>query len=77
MTIFKRQIVSIAFLCLALCSCKEDDSVSCVQCSADTTVPFEVCRESNGNASVNGEDTGTDYDMYISDLEAAGANCTR
>ncbi len=57
--------------------CKEDDSVSCVQCASDTTVPFEVCRESNGNASVNGEDTGADYDVYINDLEQAGASCGR
>ena len=56
-------------------SCKEDDSVSCIQCTSDTTVPFEVCRESNGNASVNGEDTGADYDSYLADLEEAGASC--
>lgn len=65
----------LALLFLLLFSCKEDDSVSCVQCSSDTTIPFEVCRENNGNASVNGEDTGTDYDDYIMGLEDAGANC--
>lgn len=58
-------------------SCKEDDSPSCVQCTADTTIPFEVCRENNGNASVNGEDTGTNYDMYVSGLEEAGVTCGR
>lgn len=56
-------------------SCKDDDSPSCTQCSSDNTIPFEVCREGNGNASVNGEDTGTDYDVYISGLEDAGASC--
>lgn len=66
-----------ALLCCSFYSCGEDDSVSCVQCSSDTTVPFEVCRESNGNASVNGEDTGTDYDVYLNDLEDAGASCGR
>lgn len=56
-------------------SCSDDDSRSCTQCTSDTTVPFEVCREANGNASVNGEDTGTDFDVYVAGLEDAGASC--
>ena len=56
-------------------SCKKDDTRSCTTCNSPETFEFEVCRESNGNASVNGEDTGTDYDIYISGLEDAGASC--
>ncbi|HPF09943.1 MAG TPA: hypothetical protein PKW08_00495 [Flavobacteriaceae bacterium] len=56
-------------------SCKKDDSRSCTTCSSPETAAFEICRESNGNASVNGQDTGTDYDVYISGLEDAGATC--
>ncbi len=56
-------------------SCKKEDSVTCTTCSSPQTAAFEVCRESNGNASVNGEDTGTSYDVYIAGLEEAGASC--
>ncbi len=56
-------------------SCKEDDSVSCTTCNSPQTIAFEVCEESNGNASVNGEGTGTQYDVYIEGLVEAGATC--
>jgi hypothetical protein len=59
----------------SLFSCKEDDSVTCTTCNSPQTTSFEVCRDSNGNASVNGEDTGTNYDVYIAGLEEAGATC--
>ncbi|MEL6811169.1 MAG: hypothetical protein AAFP76_07535 [Bacteroidota bacterium] len=60
---------------ITLSSCKDDDSRSCITCSSDQTPAFELCRESNGNASVNGEDTGTDYDIYFEGLQASGTNC--
>ncbi len=63
------------FVTLFSISCKDDDSRTCTSCSSPETIEFEVCRESNGNASVNGEDTETNYDLYIADLEAAGATC--
>lgn len=50
-------------------SCKGDDNVSCVSCSNAQTLDFIVCNEANGNASVNGQDTGQDYDVYISNLQ--------
>jgi hypothetical protein len=59
----------------SLFSCKKDDTKTCTNCSSDQTLTFELCRESNGNASVNGQDTGTDYDLYLADLEATGTNC--
>lgn len=62
-------------LLFVLFSCKEDDSVSCVTCNSPQTSSFQVCRESNGNASVNGEDTNTNYDVYIADLQESGASC--
>lgn len=60
---------------LTLISCKSDDGSSCTVCQSDQTMAFDVCRDSNGNASVNGENTGTDYDVYIADLVSAGASC--
>ena len=56
-------------------SCKNDDGVSCVMCNSPQTTAFEVCEQSDGTASVNGENTGTSYAVYIADLETAGANC--
>ncbi|MEZ4874511.1 MAG: hypothetical protein R2793_03430 [Flavobacteriaceae bacterium] len=58
-----------------LVSCKKDETRTCTTCTSPETLEFEVCRESNGNASVNGQDTGTDYDVYLSGLEDAGASC--
>jgi hypothetical protein len=56
-------------------SCKNDDSRSCVSCSSVQTPAFEVCEENDGTASVNGQNTGTSFDVYIDGLVAAGASC--
>ena len=66
---------------LALCcglfmtSCGDDDNVSCVSCSNDVTLDFTLCREANGDASVNGQDTDTDYDVYLANLTQEGTSC--
>jgi len=73
-TALKKPLFIIAIL-FTIISCKEDDSVSCTTCNSSQTIAFEVCQDSNGNASVNGESTGTSYDTYIADLEEAGATC--
>ncbi len=70
-----KQLFITLFIVGSLFSCKEDDSVTCTSCNSPQTTSFEVCRDSNGNASVNGEDTGTNYDIYITGLEEAGATC--
>jgi len=62
-------------LMLFLFSCKKDEGSTCVFCNSPQTVTFEVCEESDGTASVNGEGTGTAYDVYINGLEAAGTTC--
>ena len=56
-------------------SCKKDDGNSCTTCSSSQTQEFTLCEESNGNASVNGQDTGTDYDVYVQGLEGTGTTC--
>jgi len=56
-------------------ACKKDDSPSCVSCSSPQTSAFDVCEESDGTASVNGQNTGTNYSVYINDLVTAGSNC--
>ncbi|MDC8005121.1 hypothetical protein POV27_13750 [Aureisphaera galaxeae] len=60
---------------LVFFSCKEDETRTCTQCNNEQTPSFELCREPNGNASVNGEDTGTNYDVYLADLEEVGTTC--
>lgn len=68
--------ISVLFLiACAFYSCKEDDSRTCINCSSAQTPSFELCRESNGNASVNGEDTGTEYEVYLDGLVDAGSSC--
>ena len=60
---------------LSVSSCKKDDAVTCITCSSPETSDFQVCEEKDGNASVNGQNTGTPYGIYIQDLEKAGASC--
>ena len=68
-------IITILLVITSVLSCKKDDGRSCITCSSSQTPNFEVCEESDGNASVNGQNTGTSYNVYISGLEAADTNC--
>ena len=68
-------IITILLVIISVLSCKKDDGRSCVACSSSQTPNFEVCEESDGNASVNGQNTGTSYTIYISGLEAIGTSC--
>ncbi|GGD80413.1 hypothetical protein [Planktosalinus lacus] len=56
-------------------SCKSDDTPECRSCSSELTSTFNLCKESNGNASVNGEDTGVSYAIYLDGLVAEGVSC--
>jgi hypothetical protein len=72
----KSYLLFAAFLfCLSISSCKKDEGGGCITCSSTETTDFQVCENSDGNAVVNGENTGTPYDVYIAGLEEAGANC--
>ncbi|MFT5982005.1 MAG: hypothetical protein ACI9RM_000429 [Ulvibacter sp.] len=71
----KSYLIIILLAVTTIQSCKKDNGSSCVTCSSSQTPNFEVCEESDGNASVNGEDTGTSYTIYIAGLEAAGTSC--
>ena len=68
--------VLFTFLVITLfASCNKDESRSCTTCTSDLTAAFEVCKESDGTASVNGENTGTSYDAYLDALQETGASC--
>ena len=69
------QYFSFALLLVAFSSCDKDEARTCTQCRSSQTDSFELCQETDGNASVNGENTGTDYDTYFEGLIASGANC--
>lgn len=71
----KSHQIIILLVVVTMLSCKKDNGASCVTCSSSQTPNFQVCEESDGNASVNGEDTGTSYNVYIAGLEAAGTSC--
>ncbi len=58
-----------------LISCSKDDKVACISCASENTPVFELCKESNGNASVNGEDTGVKYEVYLANLQETGVQC--
>ena len=74
--LMKPTILALCLVCTTcLFSCKKDDDKTCSTCRSELTPSFELCRESNGNASVNGQDTGTDYDLYLDDLRAEGTTC--
>jgi len=60
---------------LLVLSCEDDSAISCVTCNSPETTSFEVCRNQNGNAVVNGENTDTNYDVYVAGLEESGATC--
>ena len=71
----KISILIAIFSSLSIFSCKKDDGISCTTCTSPETSDFQVCKQNDGNASVNGQNTGTPYDAYISGLEQAGASC--
>ncbi len=60
---------------IVLFSCTKDDKVTCTRCRSEQTPSFELCKESNGNASVNGEDTGINYEVYLADLQETEVSC--
>ena len=67
-------IITILFS-LSIISCKKEDAVTCTTCTSLDTLSFELCKESDGNASVNGQNTGTPYDTYLTNLQDTGAEC--
>ena len=71
-----KQLFAVAVISIFLfLSCKGDDTPACRSCNSEVTTSFELCKESNGNASVNGEDTGVSYAVYLDGLVAEGVSC--
>lgn len=71
----KQMIAVLGFSSLLFISCQEDDTPECRSCTSEITTSFELCKESNGNASINGEDTGVDFAIYLDELVSEGVNC--
>ncbi len=68
-------LLSLSLFSMMILSCSKDDKVTCTTCRSEQTSNFELCKESNGNASVNGEDTGIKYEVYLADLQETGVTC--
>lgn len=60
---------------LSFGACKSDDAPSCRTCSSSITPAFELCEGNNGNAFVNGQDTGVSYAAYLDGLVVEGVSC--
>jgi len=71
----KKVFFILSIFSLLVFSCKSDDTVVCSNCSSEITPQFELCKEANGNASVNGEDTGVKYNIYREGLVNEGVSC--
>lgn len=56
-------------------SCNSDDTPTCRTCNSQFTISFQLCKQNNGNASVNGEDTGVGYAVYLDGLVNEGVEC--
>ena len=66
----------LSFSCIMLfASCNKEEPRTCTTCTSDLTASFEVCREPDGTASVNGENTDTDFNAYLEGLQDTGATC--
>ena len=73
----KFKLLILLLFSISIFSCKKDDDRSCLTCSSPVTESFQLCQESDGSASVNGQNTGTIYDEYLSRLQEEGAECGR
>lgn len=71
----KKALACVGISIIMFTSCKDDDAADCRTCSSEITTSFELCKESNGNASVNGENTGVSYAVYLDGLIAEGVSC--
>lgn len=69
------RILFVLVLITTIFSCNKDEERTCTSCTSDLTAAFEVCREPDGTASVNGENTETDYTAYLEALQEEGVVC--
>lgn len=67
----------IRFLFIINVSCSSDDRSDrgCLTCTSETTMPFELCEDGNGKATVNSEPTHTDFQVYLNNLQGDGVSC--
>lgn len=81
-TKMKKLLLAVALLAgMTFVACSSDDdggsnnnNSNCVTCDSyeilGQTVPeMEICEGENGNAFIDGEDTGEDFDTYVSGYE--------
>lgn len=59
---------------LAACS-KDKSEMECLTCTGEANMPFELCEDGDGKATVNGEPTQADYQIYLANLREEGVIC--
>lgn len=59
---------------LTACS-KDKAELECFTCTGETNMPFELCEDTDGKATVNGESTQTDFQVYLQNLQDDGVSC--
>lgn len=67
----------IGFLFIVIVSCSSDDRSDrgCLTCTGETNMPFELCEDADGKATVNGASTQTDFQIYLQNLQNDGVSC--
>jgi len=68
----KRSYLLVLASIFALLSCEKDDQ-KCTTCTTSNQEEIAICELENGNAEVNGQDTGQEYDTYIDIIEDTGS----
>jgi len=57
-------------------ACSKDKSeLECLTCTGEANMPFELCEDRDGKATVNGESTQTDYQVYLTNLQKDEVVC--
>ena len=71
-----QNLLWLGLMLFVLSACSKDKSeVECLTCTGEANMPFELCEDGDGNATVNGESTQTDYQVYLSNLQDEGVSC--
>ncbi len=66
----------LGLIVFVLTACSKDKSeMECLTCTGEANMPFELCEDGDGKATVNGEPTQTDYQTYLANLREEGVSC--
>lgn len=71
-----QNIVWLGLMVFILTACSKDKAeLKCLTCTGEANMPFELCEDGSGRATVNGESTQTDFQVYLTNLREEGVIC--